>query len=157
MSNLLLIYSSYDRYGARKKTRTIIDLLEKRGFSVDWRDEDFFSRVSGKKLKEEMSSMLQKYKCFVVLWTRRTETSLQAREIAYLASSQKKLIGVLIERLHQSLEIYPLDDSYMIKLIRWRGSQTNKEFRRLVTMVKNMIGYPDPLGRKELNKISSAE
>ncbi|UCE04313.1 MAG: TIR domain-containing protein [bacterium] len=128
MSEIFISYSSKDR----KTTRSLVKILEKRGWAVWW-DKNI---APGKAFDRAISLALDASKCIIVLWSKNSVKSDWVMEEALEGAERKILLPTKIDSVSLPFGFRRLQT---IDLSRWQGSASSQNIGQLIEAVENLV------------------
>ncbi|HOZ51324.1 MAG TPA: TIR domain-containing protein [Chitinophagaceae bacterium] len=128
MADIFISYSSEDKTIVQK----IASLLEEKNWTVWWDRKIPLGEAYDLVIETE----LEEAKCVLVIWTKRSVQSEWVRNEALEASSNKKLVPVILESVKIPLVFKRIESAMMID---WDGDKNHSELELLYQAIDNIL------------------
>lgn len=129
MADIFISYAREDLKFAEKLAKA----LETQGWSVWW-DRRL---APGDRFNEAIKEQLDKARCAVTIWSRRSVSSMWVHDEAQYALEQKKLVPVLADDVDLPLGFRSIHGA---DLRGWRGNLQHSGFQRLAQDISKRLG-----------------
>jgi len=151
MSDIFLSYASEDR----NKIRPLVDVLQKRGWSVFW-DRTI---PTGKNWRQVIGKEIREAKSIVVVWTEQSVDSDWVQEEAEEGKRRNILFPVALDEV---IPPFGFGSIQAADLVSWDGSPDAPSIKRLMSDLSRVIGNrqekeDERKHTKEENEIEEAE